>query len=178
MEVGKFTYGQENIKHISLRSGSIKIGNFCSIAENVKIYTGKGSHRKEYVSTYPFGFIHQDKFPSAEPQKLLCSDPANVIIGNDVWIGQNVCIMPGVVIGDGCIIANNSHVVKSTEPYSLVGGNPAKEIRKRFPEAQIEALLEIQWWNWDTAKINENLDLIMSADVQDFITEALKGKGS
>lgn len=168
MKVGKYTYGHTEINHISLRGGEYKIGNFCSIASNCKIYTGRGGHRKEFVSTYPFGAIYNNIFPN-NFSKLLVEDKGNVIIENDVWIGQNVTIMPGVCIGSGSIIANNSHVIKSCEPYSIIGGNPAKIIKKRFSESQIEKLLEIEWWTWTEHRINKNLALITSNDIDKFI---------
>ena len=168
MEVGKYTYGHKGINHISLRGGEYKIGKFCSIASNCKIYTGRGGHRKEFVSTYPFGAIYNNVFPN-DFSRLLVEDKGNVIIENDVWVGQNVTIMPGVCIGSGSIIANNSHVIKSCPPYSIIGGNPAKIIKKRFSESQIEKLLEIKWWDWNNEKINKNLALITNSDIDVFI---------
>ncbi|MGA1049821.1 MAG: CatB-related O-acetyltransferase, partial [Minisyncoccia bacterium] len=94
----------------------------------------------------------------------------DVIIGNDVWFGDNVTIMSGVTLGDGVVIANNSHVVKNVEPYSLIGGNPAKLIKKRFTEEQIDKLLEIKWWNWDDSKINKFTPLLCNQDIDSFIS--------
>ena len=88
----------------------------------------------------------------------------DTVIGNDVWIGQNVTIMPGVKIGDGAIIAANSTVVKSVEPYTIYGGNPAKYIKKRFSDEKIEFLLKLQWWNWDEEKIFNNLEKLTSEE--------------
>jgi virginiamycin A acetyltransferase len=90
----------------------------------------------------------------------------DTVIGNDVWIGYNATIMPGVRIGDGAIIATNSTVVKDVDPYSIVGGNPAKEIRKRFSKEKIEKLLEIQWWNWEIEKITENLSILTDNNLE------------
>ena len=81
----------------------------------------------------------------------------DTIVGNDVWIGYNSTIMPGIRIGDGAIIATNSTITKDVEPYTIVGGNPAKEIRKRFTEKETIKLLEIKWWNWTIEKITQNL---------------------
>jgi acetyltransferase-like isoleucine patch superfamily enzyme len=164
--MNKYSYGQP--KHIPLRGGSYKIGAFCSIADGVKIYTGKGSHRANYVTTYPFGFIYKEEFPH-DSHKQLLDDKGDVIIGNDVWIGQNATIMSGVTIGDGAVIASNSHVVKNVEPYSMVGGNPAQLIKYRFSKEIIEKLLEIKWWEWPEKKIKENIHLICSPDIYKFI---------
>nr|WP_257670858.1 CatB-related O-acetyltransferase [Parapedobacter tibetensis] len=84
------------------------------------------------------------------------------IIGNDVWIGNNATIMPGVKVGDGVIIATNATVVKDVAPYTIVGGNPAKEIRKRLSPKKIEVLLAMKWWDWDIEKITENLEFLTS----------------
>ena len=127
MSFGKYTYGNPTIKWAN-QNAKLSVGNFCSIAGNVTIYLG-GNHRTDWVTTYPFGHIHQKKFNKFNGN----GHPAtkgDVIIGNDVWIGDNVTIMSGVTVGDGVVIANNSHVVKNVEPYSLIGGNPAKFVRK------------------------------------------------
>ena len=93
----------------------------------------------------------------------------HVVIGNDVWIADNVTIMSGIIIGNGAVVANNSHVIKNVEPYSIVGGNPARHIKYRFSEEQIKKLLEIQWWYWDDDKINKYLPLMCSEDIDKFI---------
>ena len=170
MPFGKYTYGNPNI-HYKHKNAELTVGNFCSIAPNVNIYLG-GNHRTDWVTTYPFGHIHHNKFDKfngvGHPQTN-----GNVIIGNDVWIGNNVTIMSGVTIGDGAVIANNSHVVKNVEPYSLIGGNPAQKIKYRFTPDQIEKLLEIKWWNWDDAKINEFTPLLCNNGIDEFIRCAM-----
>jgi len=147
----RYTYGFENLRFYYTDSGSqFTVGSFCSFAENINIYLG-GNHRHDWVTTFPFG--HRDtnifnKF-NGEGHPTTKGD---INIGNDVWIGSNTTIMSGVTIGDGAIVANNSHVVKNVDPYSIVGGNPAKLIKHRFTKEQIEKLLEIKWWNWDDQK--------------------------
>ena len=148
----------------------MKIGSFCSIASNCNIYLG-GNHRTDWVTTYPFGHIHNTIFNNfngiGHP-----STKGDVIIGNDVWIASNVTIMSGVKIGDGVVIAANSHIIKDIEPYSLVGGNPAKLIKKRFSEKQIEQLLEIKWWEWKDEKINKFTKLLCNDNIDEFIKQA------
>jgi acetyltransferase-like isoleucine patch superfamily enzyme len=169
MLIGKYTYGNPAI-YWTNNDAKCTIGNFCSIASNVRIYLG-GNHRTDWVTTYPFGHIHQNifnKFNGAGHP----STKGDVIIGNDVWIGDNVTIMSGVTIGDGVVIANNSHVVKHAEPYSLIGGNPAKFIKYRFSPQQIEKLLEMKWWYWDDEKINKFTPLLCNNNIDEFITLA------
>jgi acetyltransferase-like isoleucine patch superfamily enzyme len=168
MKVGKYTYGHTKIKHERLKTGNITIGSFCSISEGVTIFTGKGGHRTEHISTFPFGRIHKKKFPN-DPTKCLSSDIGDVIIGNDVWIAKNATIMSGVTIGDGAVIANNSHVVKDVEPYSVVGGNPAKLITYRFDEETIAKLLKIKWWDWEDEKIKEVVPTLDSTNIKEFV---------
>jgi acetyltransferase-like isoleucine patch superfamily enzyme len=144
--------------------------NFCSIATNVHIYLG-GNHRTDWITTYPFGHIHKNVFCKfngiGHP-----STKGDVVIGNDVWIGDNVTIMSGVTIGDGVVIANNSHVIKDADPYTLVGGNPANMIKKRFTEEQIEKLLEIKWWYWSDEKIDKFAPLLCNPEIEQFIIAA------
>lgn len=166
MSIGKYTYGSPNIRKWQ-NDGKLIIGNFCSIGENVTIYLG-GEHHTDWVTTYPFGHLHTSKFNLFNGHGHPYSK-GDVIIGNDVWISENVVIMSGVKIGDGAVIANNTHVVKDVEPYSIVGGNPAKLIKYRFSKKQIDKLLEIKWWNWNDDKINKYTPLLCNNDIDEFI---------
>ncbi len=166
-EIGPYTYGENHITIKSWGEGyNVYIGNFCSIANNLTIYLG-GNHRHDWVTTYPFGHVNQHIFNTFNGEGHPASK-GDVIIGNDVWIGANVTIMSGVKIGDGAVIANNSHIVKDIVPYSIVGGNPAKLIRYRFTEEQIQKLLNIKWWNWDSTKINNNLPYLCNTNIDTF----------
>lgn len=166
-EVGKFTYGHELVTVKDFQMGEkIKIGKFCSISSNVTIFLG-GNHTIYNVSTYPFGIINQDKFKS--DRKNIVEKGSDTIIGNDVWIGHGVTILSGVTIGDGAIIAANSNVTKDVDPYSIVGGNPARFIKKRFTDEQISKLLEISWWNLEEDKIEDLLPYICSNNINEFI---------
>jgi acetyltransferase-like isoleucine patch superfamily enzyme len=171
MSYGRYTYGVPNILWQN-SDAKLVVGNFCSIAGGVNIYLG-GNHRTDWVTTYPFGHIHQDMFNNFNGMGHP-STKGDVIIGNDVWIGSGVTIMSGVIIGDGAVIANNSHVVKNVEPYSLVGGNPSKLIKYRFTEEQIEKLLEIKWWFWDDDKINTFGPLLCNNDINEFINSVFE----
>jgi acetyltransferase-like isoleucine patch superfamily enzyme len=166
---GKYTYGKPNIFWNNSKA-KLKIGSFCSIANNCNVYLG-GNHRTDWITTYPFGHIHNQIFNNfngiGHP-----STKGDVIIGNDVWIASNVTIMSGVKIGDGVVIAANSHIIKDIEPYSLVGGNPAKLIKKRFSEEQIKQLLEIKWWEWNDVKINKFTKLLCNDNIDEFIKQA------
>ena len=166
MSYGKYTYGNPTI-HWKNKDAKLLVGNFCSISANVNVFLG-GNHRTDWVTTYPFGHIHKGIFNIFKGEGHP-STKGDIIIGNDVWIGANVTIMSGVTIGDGAVIANNSHVVKNIEPYSLVGGNPAKLIKYRFTQEQIEKLLEIKWWYWDDAKINKFVSLLCNNNIDAFI---------
>jgi acetyltransferase-like isoleucine patch superfamily enzyme len=160
--VGKYTYGQGNVVLHYPKEANLKIGSFCSIADNCHIYLA-GSHRIDRLTTYPFGHIHQkvfNKFDGTGHPK----PGRDVVIGNDVWIACNVTIMSGVTVGDGAVIALNSHVVKNVEPYSLVGGNPARLIRYRFEKKIIDKLLAIKWWTMPDDKINQLLPFLCSGD--------------
>lgn len=164
--IGKGGYGSENIRIYEWGEGkTIKIGSFCSIATNIQIFLG-GNHRSDWITTTPFPISYNIGHPSSN---------GDVIIGNDVWIGANATIMSGVTIGDGAVIANNSHVVKNVDPYTIVGGNPAKLIRKRFDDETIEKLLKLKWWDFDIDEINR-LSPILCSNNLDQLFELYKDK--
>ena len=166
--IGKHTYGQANISLNTWGEGTtLSIGNFCSIANNIEVFLG-GGHRTDWITTYPFGHVNCEIFNTfngiGHPKTN-----GNVVIGNDVWIGAGCTIMSGITISDGAVLAANSHVVKDVEPYSIVGGNPAKHIKYRFSKEQIEALLTIQWWNWADEKIKENCSVLCNNNIDELI---------
>lgn len=164
MQVGEYTYGHKNIKEYFInKDGKLFIGKYCSIAEGLKVWLG-GNHNIDYISTYPFGLVYRDKFKFVCPNQP--STKGSVVIGNDVWIGANVTIMSGVTIGDGAVIANNSHVVKDVDPYALVGGNPSKEIRKRFFKDDIDFLLEFKWWDLPAKEVASISKILCSGDIE------------
>lgn len=171
--VGDYTYyddfeNPENFErnvlyHFDFIGDKLIIGKFCSIASDVKFIMNGGNHRTDWFTNYPFP-IFGNGWETAMPDEW--PNKGDTVIGNDVWIGYGATLMPGVQVGDGAIIASQSIVTKSVAPYSVVGGNPAKEIRKRFDEATIQALLEIRWWDWDIETITRNLNAICGSDIE------------
>lgn len=164
--VGDYTYYddfesvdnfEKNVKyHFDFIGDKLIIGKFCMIASGVTFIMNGANHKMDGITAYPFNIFGKD-WKVVEPKLSDLPYKGDTVIGNDVWIGTNVTIMPGVKVGDGSIIASNATVTKDVAPYSIVGGNPAKEIKKRFSEQKIKELLEMQWWNWDIEKITTNL---------------------
>ena len=146
--------------HFDFIGDKLIIGKFCQIATGVRFLMNGGTHALKGFSTYPFKAFGQEW--SNVP--LESNFKGDTVIGNDVWIGNSVTIMPGIKIGDGAIIATNSVVTKDVEPYSIVGGNPAQLIRKRFDEATILQLLALRWWDWPIEKITQYADKIAVGD--------------
>lgn len=173
--IGDYTYyddleDSENFErnvlyHYPFTGDKLIIGKFCAIATGVKFIMNGANHKISGFSTYPFqifgeGWEHVSTDPGDFPYK------GDTIVGNDVWIGYESVIMPGVHIGDGAIVAAKSVVVKDVPPYAIVGGNPATVIRSRFSKETIATLLDIAWWNWDIEKITRNLNKIINADLE------------
>lgn len=167
--VDKHTYGHEGIiiRHWG-ELAKLRIGKFCSIAENVTVFLG-GNHRTDWVTTYPFPAF-QEFWPLAASVEGHPSTNGDVVVGNDVWIGANSTIMSGVSIGDGAVIGAYSLVTKDVKPFEIVGGNPAKHIKFRFEGKIINQLLVIKWWNWDDERINELTPLLCSNNIERFIS--------
>ncbi len=170
--VGDYTYYddfenvenfEKNVKyHFDFVGDKLIIGKFCMIASDVKFIMNGANHLTNAITTYPFAIFGNGWENAMEnksyPQK------GDINIGNDVWIGYNATIMAGVIIGDGAIIATNSTVITDVEPYTIVGGNPAREIKKRFSEETISKLLELKWWDWEIEKITRNLQNLTSIE--------------
>jgi virginiamycin A acetyltransferase len=172
--VGDYTYYddfenvnnfEKNVKyHFDFIGDKLIIGKFCMIASDVQFIMNGANHLTKSISSFPFAIFGEDWKNAMDGKNY--PTKGNTEIGNDVWIGFNSIIMPGVKIGDGAIIATNSTVTKNVEPYSIVGGNPAKEIKKRFSKEQIEKLLEIKWWNWEIEKITENVQNLTGENIE------------
>lgn len=171
--VGDYTYYDDPVnpeefeKNVLYNYGNDRliIGKFCAIATHVKFIMNGANHKIDGISTYPFP-IFGHGWEKAMNDLMNLPSRGDTIIGNDVWIGYDSLIMPGVKIGDGAIIAARSVVVKDIPAYTIAGGNPAQPIKQRFSDAQIDILLSISWWDWDIEKITRNIDVIMNGDIE------------
>jgi len=161
---GRHTYGAPKV--LWPEAAILKIGSFCSIGASVIINLG-GEHRTDWVTTYPFTHKWGAKSIKGHP-----TTKGNIIIGNDVWIGTGAFITSGVTVGDGVVIGSRSIVSSNLESYGIYVGNPARLIRKRFSEQQIDALLKIAWWNWDDKKIAKFIPLLLNQNIDAFIAGA------
>ena len=171
--VGDYTYYddfetvenfEKNVKYLFDFTGDkLIIGKFCMIASDVTFIMNGANHLTDAISTYPFAIFSGDWSNAMDGKEY--PKKTDTIVGNDVWIGYGATIMPGVNIGDGAIIATKSVVTKDVAPYSIVGGNPAKEIKKRFSEEKIQTLLEMSWWDWPIEKITENVQNLTGKSV-------------
>ena len=140
------------------------IGSFCSIGSGAAfIMAGDQGHRRDWISTFPFYWMPEiDAFEGARNG----FEPAgDTVIGNDVWIGTEAIVMPGVKIGHGAVIGTRALVTKDVEPYAIVGGNPSKTLRMRFVEADIARLLELRWWDWSDDELKAAMPLLTDGDI-------------
>lgn len=168
--VGDFTYFSDVdfeshvTHHYDFYGDKLIIGKFCQIAAGVSFIMNGANHQMNAVSTYPF-YIFQgwdEEVPKLSDLPL----KGDTVVGNDVWIGQNTTILPGVHIGDGAIIGMNSVVGSDVEPYTIVAGNPAKLIRRRFDEELTELLLRLKWWDKSIEEINDIIPLLSCGDLE------------
>ena len=177
IEVGDFTIYNDFINdprefeknnvlyHYPINHDRLIIGKFCSIACGAKFIFNCANHTLKSLSTYTFPlFFEEWDLPKSDVVSAW-DNKGDIVIGNDVWIGYDAIIMAGVTIGDGAIIGTRAVVTKDVEPYSIVGGVPAKEIRKRFSTDIIARLQELQWWNWDADIIRNSIKAIQDGDL-------------
>lgn len=169
---GRGTYGPLRVLDFG-DGGSLEIGNFTSIAEGVTILTG-GNHRSDWVTTFPFNAL----WPEGESFTGHPRSNGPVRVGSDVWLGFGCTILSGVTVGDGAVVGAGAVVREDVAPYAIVVGNPAVEVRKRFRDEEIAALMEIAWWEWGDDAIARALPDILSRSVSEFITRALAGEYS
>lgn len=178
IEVGDFTiyndfvndprdFEKNNVLyHYPINNDRLVIGKFCSIACGAKFIFNCANHALRPLSTYTFPlFFEEWDLPKSEVTSAW-DNKGDIIIGNDVWIGYDAVIMAGVTIGDGAIIGTRAVVTKDVAPYSIVGGVPAREIRKRFAPEVVERLRELKWWNWPEKKIHNAIPSIQAGDIE------------
>ncbi len=168
--VGDFTYfadvdfEKHVTHHYDFNGDKLIIGKFCQIGAGVEFVMNGANHQMNAVSTYPFYIM--EGFNQEVPLKKDMPLKGDTIVGNDVWIGQNVTILAGVHIGDGAIIGTNSVVGSNVEPYTVVVGNPARPIRKRFDDELIDLLLKFKWWDKPINEINELIPILACSDLK------------
>ncbi len=176
IEVGEFTYYDDPegpdkfqekcvLHHYPFIGDRLVIGKFCAIAEGARFIMNGANHIMSGFSTYPFNiFGHgwEEGFDETAWKSELRGD---TVVGNDVWIGMEAIILPGISIGDGAVVAAKSVVTHDVPPYAIVAGNPAKTVKTRFDAQTVERLLAVAWWNWTVDKIGRNLNAIRGADI-------------
>jgi acetyltransferase-like isoleucine patch superfamily enzyme len=167
LTIGRHTYGRPLVRWYRKEGDTARviIGQFVSIADDVICMVG-GDRPLDRVSTFPFRIIfglpgqHEDGYGASK---------GDIVIGNDVFIGRGVRIMAGVTVGDGAVLGAYSVVSKDVRPYAIVAGNPAREIRRRFTDEQVDALLRIRWWDWSDERILGSVPLLNDRPVEEFI---------
>lgn len=178
--VGEYSYyhdfkdplGFENnnvLYHYPVNKDKLIIGKFCSIAHGVKFIFNGGNHKNESYVNYPFA-IFGELWDHSIPVTDSWDNKGDIIIGNDVWIGHEAMIMSGVTIGNGARIGSRAVVTKNVNPYEVVVGVPARVVKKRFGEDEIELLEQIQWWNWTADVIRKNMDVLMHRNINELKT--------
>ena len=176
IEVGDYTYYHDFQDPLSFEKNILYhypycnndrliIGKFCSIAHGAKFIFNGGNHNMKSASVFPFP-VFAKEWGLDVPITDAWENKGNIVIGNDVWLGYDCIIMAGVKIGDGAIIATRALVNKDVEPYTIVGGIPAKPIKKRFDEQKRELLLKLKWWDWPAQKIQSAMPYILKGDFE------------
>ena len=177
IQVGEYSYydGQyftsRVTHHYDFIGDKLIIGRYCQIGRGVEFIMNGANHQMNSVSTYPFYIFNG--WEQNPPKKEDLPYKGDTVIGNDVWIGQNVTFLPGVNVGDGCIIGANSVVASDIPPYSIVVGNPARVIKKRFDDEMIDLLEKLQWWNLHPKKVQKLIPLLSNSDI-DYVKEELR----
>ena len=165
--MGNMSYYAPNVVKYKGDSGRVIIGNFASVAPDADFYVG-GLHRVEWVSLY--GLRAMLELPGAYEDGFT-HGRGDIVVGSDTWVTNGCTVMSGVTIGDGAVVGTKAVVAKDVRPYAIVVGNPAKEIGRRFSDAQVEALLRIKWWDWPTELVKERVDALSSPDIDAFIAQ-------
>jgi len=151
--------------HYPVNHDKLIIGKFCSIACNAKFIMTSGNHAMNSLSNYTFPIFYDEWGLDVFRVTDAWDNKGDIEIGNDVWIGYDSVIMSGIKIGDGAVVAARALVSKDVPPYTIVGGTPAKMIRKRFPDDVISKLIDLKWWDWPVEKIRKNIPIIQSGNI-------------
>lgn len=152
--------------HYPINHDRLIIGKFCSIACGAKFIFNSANHTLSSLSTYPFPLFFEEWDLDVADITKAWDNKGDIIIGNDVWIGYEAVILSGVTIGDGAVIGTRAVVTKDVAPYTIVGGLPARPIRKRFPQETIDALLKMRWWDWPREQIIKNIEKIQIGNIE------------
>lgn len=152
--------------HYPVNGDRLEIGKFCSIACGAKFLFTSANHALRSLSTYPFPIFFDEWELDAKDIRSAWDNKGDIILGNDVWVGYEAVILSGVTIGDGAIIGTRAVVTKDVPPYTIVGGVPAKPLRRRFDDKTVERLLALRWWDWEEEKIKHHIAAIQAGDVE------------
>ena len=152
--------------HYPINRERLVIGKFCSIACGAKFLFNSANHTLRSLSTYIFPVLFEEWGLDVARIPEAWDNRGDIVIGNDVWIGYDAVVLAGVTVGDGAIIAARAVVTKDVPPYTIVGGVPARPIRRRFSDSEIDQLLELKWWDWPEEKIARSIDVIQSGDLE------------
>lgn len=174
IQIGDYTYSDDpensedferNVLYLFPFIGDrLIIGRYCAIARGVKFIMNGANHMLSGFSTYPFNIFHND-WARVTPLPEQLPFKGDTVIGNDVWLGYESLVLPGVSIGHGAIVAARSVVSADVPPYAIVGGNPARTVKMRYDEVTVARLLRIAWWDWDAARVTRHLEKIVGADI-------------
>lgn len=176
IEIGDYSYyddpdGPESfvekcvLYHYPFLGDRLVIGRFCAIAADVRFIMNGANHVTTGFSTYPFNIFGGGWEKGFDPESYKAGLKGDTVVGNDVWIGTQAVILPGVAIGDGAIIAAHAVVSRDVPPYAIVAGNPAQIVRRRFNDDTVDRLRAVGWWHWPVDKITRNLDAIRGVDI-------------
>ena len=183
ISVGEFTiyndfvhdprlFEQNNVLyHYPVNGDRLIIGKFCSIACGAKFLFNSANHSLASLSTYPFHIFYEEWGLNIQDVAAAWDNKGDIVIGNDVWIGYEAVVLAGVTIGDGAVIGARAVVTKDVPPYAVVGGVPARLIRRRFPDDTISALLALKWWDWPADKIKPRLSALQAGQIEEFSGE-------
>lgn len=159
---------EKNVKyHFDFIGDKLIIGKFCQIASGATFIMNGGNHLTDAISTFPFQIFGEAWADAMEGKSY--PTKGDTVIGNDVWIGYDATIMPGVTVGHGAIIATKAVVTKDIPPYAIVGGNPAKVIKMRFSESKVEKLLALAWWDWPIERITKNVKALVEGELDGLV---------